>query len=205
MFNYKVYLSLIMGLALLTSCAQNENDTYDNQNHISFATVSDDQRELLNMLSAVNTEVLLFDFVKQATFTQLEVWVDVYQNGNLINQPSRIIISNENGMPSEGRVAAVASRDSGGQGFEWTLIFSEEEGVYIVDRGLSFIDDALLSRSFGAISSPVSIELTQDIILYTSLFTSGPMVSVGDQQRYLTEPELLSEIDFAYIIKARFS
>ena len=97
-------LSLILLLAMLAGCASREEG---NSPQIAPMTLSSSQQEILDILFHPGQEFLLFEYTG-GVFTKIEVWVEVYSYGELIELYGGISISDD--APMEARPIAISIR-----------------------------------------------------------------------------------------------
>jgi len=172
-------------------------------NQIGPMELSDDQQELMDIITIPGHEILLFDFETSDTFENVEIWLDVYSYGELIESGQGIHQVGHQ-EPLDGRLAVIISstREDYYQTFHWTFTMSGGAGARFESPP---IESAGLGRAFGAIREPVDIQDGQEIILYVSKFSRGGIRMFDDFQAFAEQPELHEEYPYVHIIKARFS
>jgi len=177
-------------------------------NQIGPMELTEDQQEILDLITPGHLgQILLFDFEISDSFETLEVWLDVYNYGTLIEGGAGTTMLNGENLPSEGRLAVMLNRYRGEdyQGFQWTFTISFDGGSSSARFESPNIETGGLGNVFGPMIEPVDIQDGEEIILYISKFSGGAMRSFSDIQVYAREPELLEEYTYAHIIRARFS
>ncbi len=190
-------LCLILGC--LSACSN--KPTENTQNVIESKSLTQDQKDIVYLLSNDNQEILMFDFQMEETFHKMEFWVEVYENGELIDQPSGETLFSDELTPLNGQFAVLINHDEG-IGFSFTIKTDNTKITHSSD--VINIDSSGLGRGYGPISDSVTIEPEKEIVLYTSIYSSGSMATYSDQQIYIEEPELLDGYPYAFMIKCKF-
>ncbi len=190
--------AICIAISCLTGCTQLMPP---HKNEVAPTTLTEDQQEIVDLLTDNNNELLLFDFKTQDAYKSVEFWAETYENGVLIDKPSGVNTSNDEAKPLDGRAAVVISRDSG---VRWSFTLTYNGAKYSHESEAVEIDETL-ARAFGPVSSPVAIESGKEIVLYTALYSHGDIRTPGDEQEYVTRPELLAEYPLAHLIKCRFT
>lgn len=132
----------------------------------------------------------------------MEFWVEVYEYGELIDRLLGISFYSDEAKSINGQLAILINHNSG---ISWT--FTTREGGASISHTceISNIDSSTFARAFGPIDIPVIIEPDKEIVLYTSIYSTGNISTYVDMQRYLDEPELLSGYPYVQIIKCKFT
>lgn len=183
---------------VLTACTSEPNSP---KNLVSPKELTQDQQDIVDLLSSDNQEILLFDYKTEGAYKSMEFWVEIYENGELIDRPSGINSYSDEANPLDGQLAVLINHDTE---VIWTFTASEN-GSRISNTGeIAAIDSNGLGRGYGQISDPVEIEPGKEIVLYTSIYSASGITSFSDQQRYVEELELLSQYPYVHIIKCRF-
>jgi len=205
----KIFLILfIAGIIaiLLVGCS---SESANRQGTIAPTALSDDQQDIISLISSGNQEIILFDF-QTPEFSSVDLWVEVYEYGELVNRPAGIGLRSDEATALDGQMAILINQETGTQNFEWTLIIRNSDGasssVTRADPALIRSQDSEgLARAFGPINEPVEIQDGVEIILHTSIFSRGSISTFSDQQIYLEQPELLADYPYVHIIKAMFT
>jgi hypothetical protein len=204
-----VLMLTILGVIALTIFplafvfSRNHRQTAILENSISTASFTIEQQDIIDLLSIPNSqEFLVFDFSTEDSYSSVEFWVEVYQNGELIGHPASLQMVLDVAHKQEGRLAVTITQNPH---FRYALSIMIMGGrVSHVSTDEVIIDRADLARFHGAISYPVIIEEGKEIVLYSSLFSDGNMY-LYDHQTLQERPELLNEFLYAQIIKCKFS
>lgn len=193
-----VVLATIMAIVLVGCSASAAQ-----QSHIRPAGLTGDQRDLIDFITAHNSEILLFEFVALESFEAIEFWLETYEYGISVERVQGI--HQVNAEAHEGQLAVIIHNENGLRDFQWTFIVGQD-GTRGSNRvKTSTIDHDGFARGFGAITEPVYIQDGQEIILYMSKFSSSGLRTFSDMQVFVEQPELLAQYPYVHIIKARFS
>ena len=173
-------------------------------NQIAPAGLTEEQRDIIDLLSATQ-DILLFDFKTEEEYRSIEVWVDIFEYGVLVEQGSGISMFGAQRRPLDGQIAVVINRDDSFRSFQWTFIISEDG-----TRVSSSVSDPVTvshmsAHNSGPLPAPANIQDGAAIMLYVSKFSDDGIRLSGDFQRYFEQPELLAEYPRLHIVQARFS
>lgn len=170
--------------------------------HIGLVSVSAEQEEMLDLFARAGKEILIFDYHTRNQFTQLEVWVEIYHYGELIEQGGGISMGGE---PLEsGRFFVMRDQAVWGampQEFQWTF-FTE----YATFQGQSWVmeGEKPLGRGWGPMEGTRPIADGEEIVLHATRFSSQGLRTFFDLQQYLI-PENREDLTYLHLIVARFS
>jgi hypothetical protein len=188
-------------LVVLSSCDFSVKPTFQS-NSISVADLTKEQQDILGLLTISNSqEILIFDFNTDEVFSNVEFWVEVYENGEMINSPAGLTMVLDDADTQSGNLAVIINRNPH---YQWTLSVSNNGSRSSHISSAETVVDSALSRSYGPIDEPVLIEDGKEIILYSSLFTTGSM-NVYNHMTLQEYKELLSEFAHAHIVKCAFN
>ncbi len=162
--------------------------------------LTQDQQDIVDLLTNMDREILLFDFKTQDAYKSVEFWVETYEYGVLSDRPSGANTFGDEAKPLDGQLAVVISNDDSGLRWSFTL---SHDGTRTSHTSEPALIDKALACGFGPISGPVGIEDGKEIVLYSALYSYGN-ISTRDEQEYVTQPELLVEYPLAHLIKCRF-
>ncbi len=165
--------------------------------------LTEDQKEIVDLLSMpTKQEIMIFTYHADAKYTDVEAWVEIYREGELIDpHGGGIHMIGDGDKAQTGELAIVITQNPD---FQWTFIVSKN-GSQVTSTGESGQHMDAMGRAYGPILDPVAIEDGKEIILYTSVFSSDGSMQVFDAQILQEEPERLKEYDYAHIIKCKFS
>ena len=190
-------------LFVVTSC--NSSKPTSVANTINTATLTAEQQDIVDLLSMPgNQELLIFEFNTNEDFNHVEVWVEVYENGELVDRPAGLVTMSDSGETRNGRLAIIINQND--NVYQWTLSMVEKGGgVSHVGTATNAVS-AELGRAFGAMNDPASIEDGKEIIIYSSTFqTANTPHHAFDTQTLQERPELLVDYSCAHLIKIIFT
>lgn len=190
--------SILAMLIILCGCGK----SVSKHNVIALKELTKDQREIVDLLSIPSKqEILLFSYDADAEYKDMDVWVEIYKDGELI-EPNAGGISMMDGIDAyNGELAIVITQDPD---FQWTFIVRDESTIVSSPSEPNTNYDASFARGYGPMSGSATIEDGKEIILYTSIFSENSIRPIGGQD-IAEEPELLRDYPYAHIIKCRFS
>ena len=173
------------------------------ENTIGFAKLTAEQQEIMDLLSVPNTsELLIFDYEAKEGLSNMEVWVEIYQNGALVERPATIGTLADKAIARSGRIAIIIQQNPK---YQWTLSVVENGGrSSYIGTADTAINAAVYGRAYGPLEEAGSLEDGKEIILYRSLFSSGG-INAYDCKTLQDNPDLLKEYDYAHIIKCKFT
>ena len=192
-------LSVLFSLSLLAGC---EKNTDSNQPQIARMSLSASQQEIVDLISHLNHEILLFDYNLGDVFNEMEIWVEIYHYGEFLAEVARLHTLGDQTVPLKNGQLVVEIVQYGNREFRWTLSAGGSRSTS--DSWLAEVED--MARGYGSITDPVFISGGQEVILYISKLTTGSIIySSSDLQSYLEHPEDFADYTYVHIIKARFS
>lgn len=171
-------------------------------NTIAPKALTKDQQEIVDLLSFNDKqELLFFTYHADEQYQAVDVWVEVYKDGELVEPHAGGISMMSPVDHFQGNLAIAITQNPD---FQWTFIVSEG-GSKATSSGESDQHIDAMARAFGPILDPVAIEDGEEIILYTSVFSSDGILNAYAAQTLEEEPGRLQEYDYAQIIKCKFS
>ncbi len=189
-------LALCLIIALFTGCAKEPVI-----NEIAPKELSEEQRDIVDLLSDSSREILLYDYSAQGAYTSAEFWVEIYRDGKLSDTVAGIKSYGDQPKAFSGQLAVSIEYRNG-------LRFSfveARDGSRISSVGeYGEIYDPSLARAYGPISAPVEIVPGKEIVLYSTLYSNGSIRAFSDLQSYADDPGLLAEYPYAILIKCKF-
>jgi len=194
---------MFFALCIIAICfASCTNEPITSKNEIAPKEMTQDQEDIVNLLSSNEQEILLFDYKTEEAYKSMEFWVEIYENGVLIDRPSGVNLFSDEAKAFDGQLAILITQNSG---FQWTFTTSENGGRVSHTSEPINSDYDTIGRAYGPIDEPVTIEDGKEIVLYTSIFSSGGISTYSDQQMYIEQPELIENYPYVHIIKCRFT
>lgn len=193
----------IFTLVILASCNSAKQDS--SQNSIAPIELTAEQQEIIDLLSIPNKqELMIFDFNTGESYRGFEVWVEVYQNGELIERPVEVNTHSDTAEKRNGQVAIVINQAD--NTYQWTLSMVENGIKYSHVGTAEIAVDARSGHSFGPMNESASIEDGKEVIIYSSMFAeANTPLRAYDQQTLQEQPELLKEYPHVYLIKCKFT
>ena len=199
---FYILLSLFIMITFLAGCSLIPSAR---KNQIAPAQLTSGQQDLINLLTAHHSEILLFDFATYDAFKNVEFWLELYEYGVMVERTQGIHMINPEPVPLDSQLAVIINSEQGFRSFQWTFIVSDN-GIWASNRFESSpIESDVMGRAFGPILEPIEIEDGREIILYMSKFSRGGIRTFDDIQIFLDQPELLADYPYSFMIKARFS
>jgi len=196
----RIVLLTIYMFAFLTSCSLEPTSP---KSVIAYAKLTADQQDIVDLLSVSNSsEILLFEFNTEETYRNLEFWVEIYENGELVDRPAGLETFHDGSGKRNGRLVAVVNQKPH---YQWALSVIENGSRSSHVSTVEITVDESLFHVYGPIDDSVFIEDGKEIILYKSLFTNKGSVAAYDNQTLQERPELLNEYLNAHLIKCRFN
>jgi hypothetical protein len=197
-------LLIISMIVLFTSC--NSADSVSTKNIIMPAELTAEQQEIIDLLSIPNNQKpMIFDFNTEEEYRSFEVWVEVYENGKLIDRPAGVGFHADTAKKLNGKVAVVIQQDE--SNYQWALSVVENDGARYSHVGTAELNlDSTNGNAFGPMNEPAIIEDGKEIIIYSSTFAEANTPHRAyDEQTLQERPELLEEYPAAFLIKCLLS
>jgi hypothetical protein len=198
-------ISILIALliSLLTACST--TDSHDQSNTIRLAELSAEQQEIVDIFAnSIYQEAMLFDFNTNDSYKNLEVWVEVYENGKLVERPVGVSKHSDEDKKLNGRIAIIFNQIDNAYNWSISIVVN---GSSINHNGTSdIINDIGFGRVYGSIKNPVDIEADKEIIIYSATLQHTSILHNAYSEQALQEQsELLEEFPSAYLIKVKFS
>ena len=171
-------------------------------NTIGPKTLAQEQKDLVGLLSDSQQEILLFSYAADAQYKDIDVWVEIYRDGVLIEpRAGGIHQISDIEQPHTGEMAVIITQTPD---FQWKFALSEGSGKVssMSDPSPHYLSS---TRGYGPVTQPVAIEDGKEIVLYVSVFTDENSIHTLDEQAFVNQPELLKQYAYAHIIKCKFS
>ena len=195
----KKYISIALSVFFISLCLISCKK--ETANEIAPKNLTEGQKEIVNLLSTNNQEILLFEYKTEQEYKDVEVWVETYEKGILLNSLTGIKSSNLEKRPLDAQLAVTINQNPN---FEWRFTVLNSDGIAVSGTFEQDDSDYEFARGFGPIDDAVTIESGKEIVLYVSFFSNGELRMYEDFQRYAEQPELLKEYDYAQILKCKF-
>ena len=197
LFSCLMILMVVLGLGC--SCSK---EPAVPQNAIAPMALSQEQAEIMSLLDTSNQSILIFEYKTKDEYNSAEFWVEVYEDGVLVDTPAKISYYSDDEYQLDGKLAIVITNNNN---YQWMLSAKENDAVYSHIGESSRVSDEIFASGSSSGGFVVEIEDGKEIVLYTSMFSNGEIRTYSDQQRYVEEPELLKEYPYMHIIKCKFN
>lgn len=176
--------------------------TKDAMSEIAPKELTQDQKDIVSLLSSEKNDILLFEYKTKEAYTHVEFWAEIYENGVLVDTPASIDLYSDNAELFDGQFVAMISQNAG---FQWTFTISGNGSRVSHTSEPVHADYGTGGRAYGPIDGPVAIQGSKEIILYTSIFSSGSIATQNNMQIYAEQPNLLSKYPYVHVIKCKFT
>lgn len=209
MANIKRFMQIMLCAALLCVLAAcsliQEVPTLKSKpapNTIAPKELTEEEDELIRLLSGSEQEIYLFSYHADPEYRQLDLWVEIYKDGILV-EPSAGglgIIFEETDEDLTGTIAVTITQTPD---YRWRFAHKNESSVVssTTEPNPNYLPEAI--RSYHQILRPQTIEPDKEVLLYQSVFGAHPPVI--STQTLLESPELIKTYDYVHLIKCRFS
>jgi len=191
-------LSILLTFSLLTGCADNAKK---GQPKIARMSLSASQQEVVDLISSLNQEILLFEYSLGDTLNVMEIWVEIYHYGEYLAEVARLQVLGDQSVPLKDGRLSIEINQYGNNEFRWTI--ASESARSFSDAWFAEYEN--MTRSSCSITEPESISSGQEIILYLSMLTTSNSIKSMTVQYYLENPEEFADYTYVHVIKARFS
>ena len=194
-----VVLSCWFIMAITVSCSNKP----DPNNYIRPKRLTDEQEQIINLISTDEMQIILYDFETIDAFNTMDFWVETYKSGKLID--SRVAAINatyDSGKKIKGEFAVIINRISD---YQWTLIYKEDNASGAYNTGNSNKDyNNALTVAYNSINTPIEVKDGKEIVLCVCAVEPSNKIENSDLQRF-TDIDNLTGYDYLYILKCRFS
>lgn len=198
--NFKKVIAIVFAAFVMAGVLSACTKKSEIKNEIAYKELTQDQQDIVDLLSSETQEILLFDYKTEDTYKSLTIWVEVYESGELLDRSAYIDSYSDSANAFNGQLAVLIDY---GSDIRWTLTINSS-GTTISHTGEAANAPDGLARAYGAIDTPVEIEPGKDIVLYTSIYSAGSILFYSDMQQYVDEPDSLANYPYVQIIKCRF-
>lgn len=190
-------ISVIAAICMvIVGCA---NRTESSPPQISPMSLSTAQQEIVDLIAHTNQEILLFEY--SGEFSSMEVWVEVYRYGDLVDTFAKLYKLGNVQVPIADGQIAITIHNFNRNEYRWTIA----SGGGTVSGPYWAASSDYMARAFGPITEAVPITDGEEILLYISKFTTGSSLNTqGYIQNYLKNPAILADYTYVHLIKARF-
>ncbi len=189
----------VICLMICTAGCLQEKETKP-KNEIASVNLSQEQKDIVNLLSyAGEQNLLFFDFKTEQPIKSADFWVEIYENGELIDKPAGVSTVIDEAKPVEGKFAVLTTSDQ-----SWILTLETDNTTISHMSNPIEMNNKAYAHVYGAINNPVEIEHGKEIILYSSVYSTGNFSFYDDPQIYIEQPELLKTYPYVQLVKCKF-
>jgi len=173
------------------------------KNYIASKTLSEDQKQIADLISTAYQNYYLFDVKTEDTYKDIDFWMETYKNGELVDsRPVSIHMINDEDKAIDGEFAAIMDKTPD---CKWTFIYSEKSGTKVNSPSEPITKFNTDSYASWTIDQPVGIEDGKEIVLYAAAFRQdGAYYSSPDLQSFIFLKNLM-DFDYVNLIKCRFT
>lgn len=193
-------LIIIINSLFIMSCGNEKEQTPNlSENKIYPKELTTSEKDLLSLIG-FNDTIDIYDFETDGSFNSISIWLEVYKNGELLENRGKMVSSFDS---EKGSIAVKVNKN---KSYDWRI--SIKSDGKISSMAFESVDDFLKDKSYSIASSHMettAIENEKPIILKMFLFDSDGSISVYGFQHYEENPELLKEYDYVYLLKGEFS
>jgi hypothetical protein len=179
------------------------------KNEIRPLRLTEREQNLIDLIGANAGEILLFEYDVSEPCVRFEVWVEVYENGELAaEKPGGISMSGVEPQPWKGTLAI--SIDQVSEGTVWNFTVASDEGGRGSHESSPYPDpEGITSSAMGTLDDTAPVEIGKEIVLYSKEhgFNKNGTTTVYayDEQEYVNNPESIKNQEYLHLIKCRFS
>jgi len=172
------------------------------KNYIESKTLSEDQKQIVDLISTSEQKYLLFDVKTEDTYKDIDFWMEIYKSGELVDsRPVSIHMINDEDKAIDGEFAAIMDKTPD---YKCTFIYSEKAGAKVNSPSELINNYGSDSYASWTIDQPVGIEDGKEIVLYATAFRQDGAYSCPDLQS-LIDLNNLKDFDYVHLIKCRFT
>ncbi len=194
----KFFLCMAAFILVFTGCSNGMPST---TGMIKPMDLTKEQKEIVDLLST-QQEVLFFDYDSKQEYKHFDVWVEVYQKGELVEPKAAILSLSDELRSWNGQLSVSITQKPD---YQWRISTKlKDGGMMSTVSEFSKRYSSGGGQAFGAITQPVDIKENQEILLYSRLFSTSNEVEFYSNQSYLENPELLNGFEYVHLIKCKF-
>lgn len=169
---------------------------------IGLMELTDDQRQIVDLLSGADTRSYLFSFETEAAYANASFWLETYREGEKIDtQPIRIDCSYDEPGALRGGFSVTLTQ---GEGTGWSLVYLGEDRGKVTRTGVTERRQEWIASAWAALEPPCEIRNDEEIVLFACVFSEKPALEAFAVQDFL-EPEVLKDYDCVHLLKCQFN
>ena len=193
---------IIVFVLVLGSFAGCVKASVHSKNVIEVKEFSEEQKQIVDLISTDEQKVLIFDFRTEDTYKNVDFWVETYKNGKLVDsRAAGTNVTYDDAKLLKGELAVTINQMPD---YKWTLIYAEDKGYKGNNTSELNTNYNMVANAYCSIIQPVEIEDGKEIVLYASVFKQESKFETFDIQNFL-DTNNLKEYEYAHIIKCKFS
>jgi hypothetical protein len=194
---------LIVGgiVLLLAACGGPSKETAPGKNTIQWSELTEEQREIVNLLSNNQQELQMYTYQTEETFKTVDVWLEIYKDGKLLEPRSGgVTIMTDKPTALTGKIAVMITQTPD---YQWTFTIDQGQGEVSSRSELS--PHYLTSgHAYGPYNGVQEVKDGQEILLHASVF-SGSDSTQFSTEMFINTPETVKNYPYVHLIKAKFS
>lgn len=172
------------------------------QNSITPVQYSDEQEDIIETLSCARMELYTLEYQTDVPYEKMEVWLEVYENGQIVETVQGLHISFSERELWQGQLVILVQNHPN---LQFTFINKEKKsGLSITLTEESFINISReeMIATQRELAQTTQIEENKEIILYAMIFYEDEIV--GNSFMTLTQ-EQIEKHGNCYVVKCKFS
>ena len=189
----------ILFIGSFAGCVKGSNYS---KNIIEAKMFSEEQKQIVDLISTNEQKVLIFDFRTEDTYKNVDFWVETYNNGKLVDsRAAGTNVTYDDAKLLTGELAVTINQMPD---YKWTLIYAEDKGYKGNNTSELNTNYNMVASAYCSMIQPVEIEDGKEIVLYACIFKQESKFETFDIQNFL-DTNNLKEYEYAHIIKCKFS
>jgi len=203
----KSYITLLVTIMLIIFASCCAAESAPQRNTITPADTTVSEQQLIEVLLKPTQQLFdradaaLYDFRTEEAYRRINLMVELYQDGKLIDYTSGTVYRLDAAEALSGRLAMMTICNK--SHFEWTFLLLASRDGETVNR-MTEIEketgiDAALDRTHQYLGAAQSIEAGKGIILFASFYAEESLANSP-----ITYPVTLSDYPYALLVKCVF-
>ncbi|GAA0076303.1 hypothetical protein UT300005_06810 [Clostridium sp. CTA-5] len=189
-------------LSLLISCifiSCNKNTIFSS-NQLSPYTLNKKEETIAKLISGQD-QYAIFHFNIDKKIKNLSIWIEGYNNGEKLN------LNNYSCFSLNNPTGKISINTNTSDNYQWNFSFADDENIanYSFKTNNQFEIDSKYSKGYTKLLDPVKISTDKEILLQAYLFKDTGSMSIYSTNEYLDNPEILTEFNYVYLVKCKFS
>lgn len=194
-------LSLSMVLLCVTGCGTAAAPL---KNYAEPTPLTKEQKQLVDLISTGDQQVLLFHFKTEEAYKTREFWVETYKGGKLVDsRAAGLEWGDKEAKPMDIQAAVTITH---APDYQWTFAVREQDALGASHRSEpNRTYTAKGGSAYTVIRGPVAIEPDKEVVLYSNVFSEDGVLRTLDDPQSMNNAQTLKEYDYVHLIKCRFS